>query len=305
MTVLLPTLTESERACLGELIDRYELARDAGHNQSLEELCKSSPKLLPHLVAALSRLRLVDDKLSASPNFPMPTRIGDFTVIEMIGTGASGIVFRCRQTAPDRDVAIKVMKPTLDVVEQQRLFDREVAVVSAVHEEGMASVYQTGIVDWCGVRCLWIGMELLNGGTLCQYVQGQSISVQQSLKLFQKVCETLRAAHRVGILHRDIKPSNILMSDDGQPHLVDFGVAKLPATTANVQHTETGRVSFVSGHRRMDGPRTVTRSAHDAGRCACGNLQSGSRLLRIADGPASVCDWTTHGDSDYRTHYAQ
>lgn len=87
-------------------------------------------------------------------------------------------------------------------------------------------------------------MELLAGGTLIQYMQRQSLSVPQSLKMFRRVCETLRATHRVGILHRDVKPSNILMSDDGQPHLVDFGVAKLPATTANVQHTETGCVSF-------------------------------------------------------------
>ena len=242
--VQLPTLTDRERVYLGELIDRYELGQDAGATLSLEEVCKSSPKLLPHLVAALRRLQFLDVKLSATPTLPMPTQIGEFTVVETIGSGASGIVFRCRQKAPDRDVAVKVMKPTLDVEEQQRLFEREVAVVSAVHEEGMASVYQTGIVDWCGVRCLWIAMELLSGGTLCQYVQRHSTSTPQSLMLFRKVCETLRAAHRVGILHRDIKPSNILMSDDGQPHLVDFGVAKLPATIANVQHTEAGRVSF-------------------------------------------------------------
>jgi len=240
----LPTLTYEERMCLGELIDRYELAQDTGNKPSLEELCASSPKLLPHLLAALKRLRLLDERLSTLPTLTMPTQIGEFKAVEKIGTGASGIVFRCRQTAPDRDVAVKVLKPTLDVDDQRRLFEREMAVVSAINEEGMASVYQTGIVDWCGVRCLWIAMELLDGGTLCQYVQRHSVSVRQSLKLFRKVCETLRAAHRVGILHRDIKPSNILMSEDGQPHLVDFGVAKLPTTMPNVQHTETGCVSF-------------------------------------------------------------
>ncbi len=240
----LPTLTYEERMRLSELIDRYELAQDAGNKPSLEEFCASSPKLLPHLLAALKRLRLLDEKLSALPMLTMPTQIGEFKVVEKIGTGASGIVFRCQQTAPDRDVAIKVLKPTLDVDEQRRLFEREMAVVSAINEEGMASVYQTGIVEWCGVRCLWIAMELFAGGTLIQYIQSHSTSMPHSLKMFRKVCETLRAAHRVGILHRDIKPSNILMSDDGQPHLVDFGVAKLPATTANVQHTETGCVSL-------------------------------------------------------------
>lgn len=107
----LPTLTYEERIILGELIDRYELALDAGDKLSLEDLCSSSPKLLPHLYSALKRLRMFDEKLSALPTLTMPTQIGEFQVVEKIGTGASGIVFRCRQTAPNRDVAIKILKP--------------------------------------------------------------------------------------------------------------------------------------------------------------------------------------------------
>ncbi len=153
------------------------------------------------------------------------------------------MVFRCRQSNPDREVAVKVLKPLLDVDEQQSRFQREMAAVSAINENGMAAVYQTGIIEWGGVRCLWMAMELLNGGTICDYIRQNSISEREVLVLFQSVSQTLRAAHRVGILHRDIKPSNILMSKDGMPHLVDFGIAKLPGSFAGVQPTEPGTFS--------------------------------------------------------------
>ncbi|GEM_PF-2192535 len=252
----LPTLTYEERMCLGELIDRYELALDAGDKPSLEALCASSPKLLPHLLSALKRLRLLDEKLSKLPTLTMPRQIGEFKVVEKIGTGASGIVFRCRQTAPDRDVAIKVLKPTLDVDDQRRLFEREMAVVSAIQEDGLATAYQTGIVNWGGVRCLWIAMELLDGGTICQYIRDHSVTEQQRLLMFQSVCETLRGAHRLGILHRDIKPSNIMMSGDGQPHIVDFGVAKVSIDDSQYRPYRS-RYCRHQRHCGMDGPRTT------------------------------------------------
>jgi serine/threonine protein kinase len=239
----LPTLSTAQRSRLGELIDQYELAFDAGEPLSLEDLCEESPELLPHLMMSLQRLRLFDAKLSAVPSLPMLAQIGEFEVIEPLGTGATGMVFRCRQQNPEREVAVKVLKPLLDVDEQQRRFQREMAAVSAINEEGMAAVYQTGIVEWCGVRCLWIAMELLNNGTICEYVRKNVHSEERTLKLFQTICETLRAAHRIGILHRDIKPSNILMSDEGQPHIVDFGIARLPETFVNVHQTETGGAS--------------------------------------------------------------
>lgn len=236
----LSPLSASQRVQLCEMIDQYELAADKGEILSLENLCEGAPELLAHLIASLRRLRSLDSHLSTIAELPMPEVIGEFKVLEPIGAGSTGMVFRCRQTNPDRDVAVKVLKPLLDVDEQQNRFQREMAAVSAIDEAGMADVYQTGIVEWGGVRCLWIAMELLDGGDICKALKNQSLDEMQVLEKFRVVCETLRAAHRLGILHRDIKPSNILMSNDGMPHLVDFGIAKLPGSFAGVQPTETG-----------------------------------------------------------------
>lgn len=236
----LPPLPASQRSILGELIDQYELAADRGETLSLENLCQGSPDLLPYLIASLRRLKAFDAKISTIHSLTIPDEIGEFRVLEPIGAGATGMVFRCRQSNPDRDIAVKVLKPLLDVDEQQNRFQREMAAFSTVHEAGMAAVYQTGIVDWGGVRCLWIAMELLDGGDICQALKKEDLDEKLALEKFRVVCETLRAAHRLGILHRDIKPSNILLSRDGVPHLVDFGIAKLPGAIAGVQPTETG-----------------------------------------------------------------
>ncbi len=236
----LSPLSASQRLQLEAMIDQFELAADKGETLSLEDLSEESPELLPHLIASLRRLRTFDAKLSTVTVLPMPEWIGEFKVIEPIGVGSTGMVFRCRQTNPDREVAVKVLKPLLDVDEQQSRFQREMAAVSAINEAGMAAVYQTGIVEWGCVRCLWIAMELLNGGDICRSMKDHPLGEKQVLEKFRIVCETLRAAHRLGILHRDIKPSNILMSNDGMPHLVDFGIAKLPGSFAGVQPTEVG-----------------------------------------------------------------
>jgi serine/threonine protein kinase len=240
---MLPELSPSQRTLLGELIDQYELSADTGQVLSLENLCENSPELLPHLISSLRRLRAFDVRLATVPSLPLPERIADYVVLEPLGAGATGMVFRCRQQNPDRDVAVKVLKPLLDADEQQLRFTREIAAIAAIKEEGIAAVYQTGIVEWSGVRCLWIAMELLSGGSVTDFLRRHNTNETDKLQLFGTIARTIRAAHRVGILHRDIKPSNILMSDDGQPHVVDFGIAKLPGTFAHVQQTETGSTS--------------------------------------------------------------
>lgn len=237
---VLPPLSASQRVRLGALIDEFELRRDSGSPVNPEDLCADDPELLAPLRDSLKRLRSLDSRLAATPALPVPEKIGEFLVVELLGVGATGMVFRCRQQNPDRDVAVKVLKPMLDVEDQRRRFDREMAVFSAINDAGIAAVYQTGIVEWCDVHCLWIAMELLDGGTICEYVARCQTGRSELLHLFRSVCTTLQTAHRLGILHRDIKPSNLLMSSDGLPHIVDFGIARLPSSYAAHQRTETG-----------------------------------------------------------------
>lgn len=228
---------------IADLVDQYELARDSGVTLTVEELCSSNPELMSPLRAAIRRLDVVDCFLDTVPTLPIPDRIGEFWVINAIGAGATGMVFRCRQSNPDRHVAVKVLKPNLGADEQQTRFRRELAAFSAIHDDGIVSIWQTGIMDWCGVRCLWIAMELLDNGNICQFIRRESLGEHDVLMLFEAMCRTMRAAHRVGVLHRDIKPSNILVSHDRQPHFVDFGIAKLTNSNAGFERTATGATS--------------------------------------------------------------
>ncbi len=241
----LPSLSIDDQRRLRELIDEYELAIDSGRHPDPRQLCSESPWLAEHLVATLRKLNSLDGMLGRFPQFLQPKHIGEFEVVQLLGVGSSGFVFRCRQSRPDREIAVKLLKPLLSPEEQQERFERELAALSAVQYEGIVTVYHSGIHEWNGIRCLWIAMELLDGGDLCSFVRNQKSSETEVLRLFRHVCVTVRAAHRLGILHRDLKPSNILLDSKKQPKIVDFGIARIPGATSDIHQTEPGQ----PGHR--------------------------------------------------------
>lgn len=223
----LKALAASERLRVDELIDEFELARDAGRPVTVETLCAAEPELLSAVTDSLARLAAVDQRRHLLDTANRPKQIGEFLVLEQIGVGGSGVVFRCQQKNPNRVVAVKVLKPTLDPEDQEKRFRREMRVFESVKTTGLAEVFVSGITQWNGVRCFWFAMQLLSGGRIDSYVFEHKCTQKTILRKFRSICVTLQAAHRQGIVHRDVKPSNILVSDDGEPHLVDFGVATI------------------------------------------------------------------------------
>ena len=241
----LRSLTAAERLRVAELIDEFEVAREQGRPVSAEELCPNEPKLLAALKSSLNRLEEIDNRLRIMSAGAPPKTIGEFEVLEQIGSGGSGVVFRCQQRDPDRQIAVKVMKPTLNAEEQRRRFRREMQVCSTLNAPGIADVYLTGITDWNGVRCFWIAMKLVDGGTIRRHVRRHDCSRKQILRMFRSICETVQAAHRQGVVHRDLKPSNILVSKNGEPYVVDFGVAAIVSREGAGLTTET--VNMIAG----------------------------------------------------------
>ena len=223
----LDALSAAQKVRLGQLIDTYERRRDRGNDISAEELCVDDPELLTALRISLHRLSTVEQRLRILDGAGAPEWIGEFRVLEQIGSGGSGVVFRCRQTNPDREVAVKVLKPTLDAEEQRRRFRREIRVCATLEAADIADVYVTGITDWHGVRCFWIAMKLIDGGTLTEYFSRGKHTRQEKLRLFRQLCLTMQSAHRQGVVHRDLKPRNVLVSQAGVPHFVDFGVSAI------------------------------------------------------------------------------
>lgn len=235
----LPELSNSQQARLDALIDDYELAIAEDASFTIERLVVDDPELIPHLRSAITQLQQVDLRLQSSTVISLPQEIEGFQFKTVMGSGATGVVFKCAQQDGNRDVAVKVMKPDLDIASQQVNFQREITTAACVAGTGVVAIHQTGTTFWSGKECFWFSMELLEGGTICAYARRKRLSIQERLSLARSVCSTLDRLHQAGILHRDLKPSNILTSEDGHPYVVDFGIAKFTNDSVGIHKTET------------------------------------------------------------------
>ncbi len=154
-------------------------------------------------------------------------RVGPFTIVEPIGTGGFGVVYRAEQKLPVRRVAaVKLLRPGLDTLEILRRFDRERETLSRLRHPGIATFFDAGSTE---AGRPWIAMELVDGLPIQRYCDEHRLSLEERLRLFQQVCRAVHHAHLRGVVHRDLKPSNLLVTEteDGPaPKVIDFGVAR-------------------------------------------------------------------------------
>jgi eukaryotic-like serine/threonine-protein kinase len=152
------------------------------------------------------------------------TRIGPYHVLEKVGEGGMGEVYRARDVQLDRDVAIKIL-PELFAVDPDRLmrFEREAKSLAALNHPHIAQIH--GVEQAGGVRALI--MELVEGEDLAQQLARGPVPVDQAIPVARQIAGALEAAHEAGIVHRDLKPANIKVRDDGTVKVLDFGLAKV------------------------------------------------------------------------------
>ena len=150
-------------------------------------------------------------------------RVGSYTILAALGSGGMGDVFRARDAALGRDVAIKVLPPIFtNDTERLTRFEREARVLAALNHPNIAHIH--GLADAHGVRAFV--MELVDGPTLADRISRGPIPVTESLSIAKQIAEALEAAHEHGIIHRDLKPANIKVRPDGIVKVLDFGLAK-------------------------------------------------------------------------------
>ncbi|MEX2179649.1 MAG: protein kinase [Gemmatimonadaceae bacterium] len=151
------------------------------------------------------------------------TRIGVYEVIEKIGAGGMGNVYRAHDPRLGRDVAIKALPEHMsqDSGALAR-FEREARFVAALNQPNIAAIY--GIEEHAGERVLVL--ELVRGETLDTLLRDGPLSLERTLRITEEVASALEAAHGAGIIHRDLKPSNVKVTTDGHVKLLDFGIAK-------------------------------------------------------------------------------
>ena len=147
------------------------------------------------------------------------TRLGPYEILAPIGAGGMGEVYRAHDTRLGRDVAVKVLPESLARdPERMARFEREAHVLASLNHPNIATVY--------GFEGGAIGMELVEGPTLAERIDGSAMPLDEALPIAKQIAEGLEYAHEKGVVHRDLKPANVKLTADGNVKILDFGLAK-------------------------------------------------------------------------------
>lgn len=173
-------------------------------------------------------------KLSYSLN--EGAKFGNYQIKEQLGQGGMGAVYKVFDPILERQVALKVILPGYEFTASQiERFTREAKAIARIKHPNIVAIHEIGEYPRH-----YFTMDLIEGENLSQILEQGSLPVQEAIELTCKIASGLAAAHEKGIVHRDLKPSNIMVDSSREPHLMDFGLAKLDSEEAQI--TRTGDV---------------------------------------------------------------
>ena len=180
------------------------------------------------------------------------TQLGRYEIIDTLGTGSMGTVYRARDTALDREVALKTMRTSMDADPLVReRFYREARACARLQHPNIITVYDLGEVDGTA----YIAMELLRGWDFRRIIQDRTpVGVEVKIAAIAEVCDAIAEAHRHGVIHRDIKPSNLFLTEAHRAKVLDFGIARLPSSKLTMAGQILGTPNYMAPEQILGRP---------------------------------------------------
>src|SRR6476659_4221777 len=183
--------------------------------------------------------------------------LGDYELLEEIGRGGQGVVFRARQKSLNRTVALKVISLGQWASKAHlKRFRLEAEAAARLEHPGIVPIHEVGERD----GSCYFSMKFIEGGQLDEVVTREAMPIRRAVEFVAKVARIVHYAHEHGILHRDLKPGNILLDAKGEPHLTDFGLARLVESESSVTHTldVLGTPSYMAPEQALGNNAQVT-----------------------------------------------
>ena len=217
------------------LIDTPHEDREA----ALELACEGAARLMAEVRELLALdedasgfLEPTGRALAAQWDEPTPERVGPYRIVERVGEGGFGIVYKAEQSEPiARTVALKVLKRGMDSVSVLRRFELERQTLAMIEHPNVARMLDSGMIpeEQPGAGRPYFAMEFVEGAPITSYARERGLDTEARVRLLLQACAAAQHAHAKGVIHRDLKPSNILVTEvDGEPvcKVIDFGIAK-------------------------------------------------------------------------------
>ncbi|HTP38524.1 MAG TPA: protein kinase [Steroidobacteraceae bacterium] len=204
-------------------LDLEEAARDA----FVQQRCGANAELLKEVAALLAVATDTNATgvLLGAPERPLRDlrgqEYGRFRLVELIGAGGMGVVYRAERTdGVPQAVAVKLLRGEISAASSAR-FVSEARILARLEHPAIARLIDVGVRDGEG----WIALELVRGRPIDEYCDAHRLEVRERVRLLAVVADAVAVAHRNLVVHRDLKPTNVLVTSDGQPRLIDFGIA--------------------------------------------------------------------------------